>query len=174
MMSFPKHWQVLAFEMSFSLTSAKTLESMGLLSSWCAVQFTLWRIMIEALSFCLEHKLTLNSKNLPVFFFACAFLNENLHRYESLYRYETPLSNPTQCRTFPKNCQKTYIHLSKVIYTSYEVYINWHTPVISQWEARNSRSTGTKGDKCTLRDICQGYIIRATMGDLWSSFSQRV
>ncbi len=37
---FPKHWKVLAFVISFSLTGAKTLESMGLLSSWCAsVQF---------------------------------------------------------------------------------------------------------------------------------------
>ena len=45
---------------------------------------------------------------------------------------------------------KTYIHLSKVIYTSYKVYVNWHTPVISQWGARNSRSTGKKGDKCTF------------------------
>ena len=33
---FPKHWQVLAFGISFSLTGANTLESMGLLSSWCA------------------------------------------------------------------------------------------------------------------------------------------
>ena len=32
---FPKHWKVLAFVISFSLMGAKTLESMGLLSSWC-------------------------------------------------------------------------------------------------------------------------------------------
>ena len=30
---FPKHWKVLAFVISFFLTGAKTLESMGLLSS---------------------------------------------------------------------------------------------------------------------------------------------
>ncbi len=35
---FPKHLKVLAFVIlvSFSLTGAKTLEIMGLLSSWCA------------------------------------------------------------------------------------------------------------------------------------------
>ncbi len=32
---FPKHWEVLAFVISFSMMGAKTLESMGLLSSWC-------------------------------------------------------------------------------------------------------------------------------------------
>ena len=32
---FHKHWKVLAFVISFSLTGAKTWESMGLLSSWC-------------------------------------------------------------------------------------------------------------------------------------------
>ncbi len=32
---FPKHWKLLAFVISFSLTGAKTLESVGLLSSWC-------------------------------------------------------------------------------------------------------------------------------------------
>ena len=34
---FPKHWKVLAFMISFSLTGAKTLESVGLLSSWCDI-----------------------------------------------------------------------------------------------------------------------------------------
>ncbi len=32
---FPKHWKVLAFVISFSVTGAKILESMSLLSSWC-------------------------------------------------------------------------------------------------------------------------------------------
>ena len=34
---FPKHWKVFAFVISFSLTGAKTLESFGLLSSWCGM-----------------------------------------------------------------------------------------------------------------------------------------
>ncbi len=33
---FPKHWKALAFVISVSLTGAKTLENMGLLSTWCA------------------------------------------------------------------------------------------------------------------------------------------
>ncbi len=35
---FPKHWKVLWFVISFSLTGTKTLESMGLLSSWVGVR----------------------------------------------------------------------------------------------------------------------------------------
>ncbi len=52
---------------------------------------------------------------------------------------------------------KTDTHLPKVYY---EVYINWHTPVIGQWEARNSKSTGTKGDNMLCQiEWCYSEII---------------